>query len=141
MNPQNPANLTIQEAQQILAPFNCIETKSVDSESEKVLIRQALLLLTGHSDYQILGICAGTPEQGLIALKSYAKALGYEASLDISKAENSVYIKFNPFTGLCYFESYTGKHRGVLVSCQSSYQDGINEMYGHLPLELFVLKS
>ena len=141
MNAQNQANLTLREAQKILAPFNCIETKSVDSESEKALIRQALLLLAENSDYQILGICAETPEQGLIALKSYAKALGYEASLDISKAEGSVYIKFNPLTGLCYFESYTGKHRGVLVSCQSSYQDGINEMYGHLPLDLFILKS
>ncbi|MBD2041646.1 DUF1824 family protein [Microcoleus sp. FACHB-672] len=140
MNPQKQANLTIKEAQQILAPFNCIETKSVESESEKVLIRQALLLLAAHSDYQILGICAGTPEQGLLALESYAKALGHEASLDISKAEGAVYIKFNPLTGLCYFDSYTGKHRGVLISCQSSYQDGINEMYGHLPLDLFILK-
>lgn len=137
MNTQVPTHLTIQEAQKILSSFNCVELKSVDSESEKTLIRQAVLLIAEHSDYQIIGICAGTPEQGLLALESYAKALGYETSLDISQAEGSIYIKFNPLTGLCYCESYTGKHRGVLVSCQSSYEDGISEMYGHLPLDLF----
>ncbi|MDP5017066.1 MAG: DUF1824 family protein, partial [Dolichospermum sp.] len=29
-------------------------------------------------------------------------------------------------------------HRGVLVSCQSYQEGGVNEMYGHLPLDLFV---
>lgn len=138
---QNLPNLTVQEAENILKPFNCIEGKSVNSASEKALIRQALLLLADFSDYQILGICADTADQGLTALKTYSKALGYEPTLDLASIDGSVYIKFNPKTGLCYLDAYTGIHRGVLVSCQSSYEGGINEMYGHLPLDLFVLNS
>lgn len=137
MPTQNSTPLTLQEAQALLKPFNCIANKSITSESEKALIRQALLLLTEHSDYQILGICADTAAQGLSALKSYADALGYQSFFDLQPIEGSVYIKFNPKSGLCYLDSYTGIHRGVLVSCQSAYEDGINEMYGHLPLDLF----
>ncbi len=137
MPTQNSTHLTLQEAQELLKPFNCIANKSISSESEKALIRQALLLLIEHSDYQILGICADTAAQGLSALKSYAEALGYPSLFDLQPIEGSVYIKFNPKTGLCYLDSYTGSHRGVLVSCQSAYEDGINDMYGHLPLDLF----
>jgi|SRR4028118_409450 hypothetical protein len=139
MSTQNSTNLTVQEAQELLKPFNCVEGKSVTSESEKALIRQALLLLTELSDYQILGICADTAAEGLTALKTYSEALGYQPTLDLASIDGSVYIKFNPKTGLCYLDSYTGTHRGVLVSCQSAYEGGINEMYGHLPLDLFVL--
>jgi len=131
---------TIQEAQELLKPFNCIENKSIDSEAEKALIRQAILLLTQHSDYQILGICADTVAQGLSALKTYSEALGYQPNLDLTPIDGSVYIKYNPNSGLCYLDSYTGTHRGVLVSCQSAYEDGINDMYGHLPLDLFEMK-
>ena len=137
MSTPNSTNLTIQEAQKLLQPFNCIESKSVSSESEKALIRHALLLLTQHSEYQILGICADTTAQGLLALKTYAKALGYEPNLDLASIDGPVYIKFNPNIGLCYLDSYTGTHRGVLVSYQSSDQGEINDMYGHLPLDLF----
>ncbi|HEY9634067.1 MAG TPA: DUF1824 family protein [Coleofasciculaceae cyanobacterium] len=137
MSTESSTNLTVDEAQQLLKPFNCIEGKSVNSESEKALLRQALLLLTQHSDYQILGICADTMAQGLSALKTYSEALGYDPNLDLSPIDGSVYVKFNPKTGLCYLDSYTGTHRGVLVSYQSSYDGQINEMYGHLPLDLF----
>ncbi|HEY9904636.1 MAG TPA: DUF1824 family protein, partial [Candidatus Sericytochromatia bacterium] len=75
--------------------------------------------------------------QGLLALKTYAKALGYEPNLDLASIDGPVYIKFNPNIGLCYLDSYTGTHRGVLVSYQSSEQGEINDMYGHLPLDLF----
>ena len=132
-----PTNLTVVEAQNILRAFNCMENKSV-AASEKPLIRQALLLLTSLSDYQILGICADTLVQGLLALETYSKALGYQPTLDSAPIPGSVYIKFNPKSGLCYLDSYLGKHRGVLVSCQSSQYGSINEMYGHLPLDLFV---
>ena len=141
MTTQNSNNLTISEAQQLLESFNCIENKSVSSESEKALICQALLLLTKYSDYQILGICADSTSQGLIALQSYAMALGYEPNLNLSTVDGSVYIKFNPNTGLCYVDSYTGTHRGVLVSFQSSEVGEINEMYGHLPLDLFIVRE
>jgi len=138
MSTQNSTHLTVEAAQRILAPFNCKDTKTVDSAEEKALIRQALLLLTRLSDYQILGICADTVEQGLLALETYSQALGYEVNLESPATKDAVYIKFNPKTGLCYLDSYVGKYRGVLVSCQSAYDGGINEMYGHLPLDLFV---
>jgi hypothetical protein len=138
MSTQNSTCLSIEAAQRILAPFNCKQPKSVNSEEEKALVRQALLLLTRMSDYQILGICADNLAQGLLALETYSQSLGYEATLDSPAIEGSVYIKFNPKTGLCYLDSYAGHHRGVLVSCQSAYDEGINEMYGHLPLDLFV---
>jgi len=141
MATQNSTNLTLPEAQKLLNSFNCLEGKSINSESEKALIRQALLLLTEYSDYQILGICADTTSQGLIALKSYSTALGYEPNLNLATIDGSVYIKFNPNTGLCYIDSYTGTHRGVLVSFQSSEVGEINEMYGHLPLDLFIVSQ
>ncbi len=137
MPTQNSVPLTLQEAQQLLKPFNCVENKAINSDSEKVLIRQALLLLTEHSDYQIFGICADTTAQGLSALKSYATALGYNPSLDLESIDGPVYIKFNPKSRNCYLDSYTGIYRGVLISYHSAYENGINEMYGHLPLDLF----
>jgi hypothetical protein len=138
MSTQNLTNLTVQEAQKILKPFNCLEGKTINSKSEQDLIRQALLLLTQHSDYQIFGVCADTTNQGLAALKNYAEALGYQSNFDITPIDGSVYIKHNPNTKLCYLDSYTGIHRGVLVSYQSSDDEGVNEIYGHLPLDLFV---
>ena len=141
MATQNSTNLTLPEAQKLLNSFNCLEGKSINSESEKALIRQALLLLAEYSDYQIFGICADTTSQGLIALKSYSTALGYEPNLNLATIDGSVYIKFNPNTGLCYIDSYTGTHRGVLVYFQSSEVGEINEMYGHLPLDLFIVSQ
>ncbi|HBB34369.1 MAG TPA: DUF1824 domain-containing protein [Cyanobacteria bacterium UBA8803] len=141
MSTQDFTNLTVPEAQAILRPFNCVDGKSITSESEKALIRQALLLVAEHSDYQIFGICADTVGQGLSALKSYSSALGYEPNLNLTPIDDPVYIKFNGNTGLCYLDSYIGEYRGVLVSCQSSFAGGVNEMYGHLPLDLFELNS
>ena len=140
MNTQNPPNLSVQEAQKILKAFSCIDTKSVDSESEKTLIRQALLLLISKSDYQNLGICADSVAQGFLALETYLKALGYEATLDradITSFIGPVYIKFTTQKQSYYLDSYIGKYRGVLVSCQSSQDESINGTYGHLPLDLF----
>jgi hypothetical protein len=137
MSTQNSTPLTISAAEALMKPFNCISVQPVVSDSEKEKLRQALALLAEHSDYQIFGICANTAAQGLSALKTYAQALGYQPNLDLTPIEGAVYIKYNGNSGLCYIDSYTGEHRGVLVSCQSSFEGGINEMYGHLPLDLF----
>jgi hypothetical protein len=77
----------------------------------------------------------------MLALESYLEALGYSVNLKKAEVDSPVYIKFNPKTGLSYLDAYSGNHRGVLVSCQSSQAGGINEMYGHLPLDLFISNS
>jgi Domain of unknown function (DUF1824) len=138
MTSQNQRNFTLQDAKKILNKFNCVDIAPAIKSSEKPLIREALLLFTSLSDYQILGICADTAEEGLSAMRTYSLALGYEPPSDLPVIEGPVYIKLNGKNGLCYLDSYAGHHRGVLVSCQSRVQGGINEMYGHLPLDLFL---
>jgi hypothetical protein len=138
MSTPNHPNLTVQDAKKVLNKFNCLDIAPVLKPSEKASIRQALVYITKLSDYQILGICADTAQEGILAMKTYSHAFGYEAPSDLPAIEGPVYIKLNGKNGLCYIDSYSGHHRGVLVSCQSYQQGGINEMYGHLPLDLFV---
>lgn len=136
----NSANLNVEQAQKILKEFSCTDTKSVDSEAQKALIRQALLLLTSKSDSQNLGVCADSTAQGFLALETYLQALGYKINLDQADTTSGVgpvYIKFSTQRESYYLDSYTGKYRGVLVTCQSLH-DEINGTYGHLPLDLFV---
>jgi hypothetical protein len=134
----NHPNLTIADAKKVLNKFNCLDIAPILKPSEKESVRRALTFITKLSDYQILGICADTAEEGLLAMRTYSHALGYEVPIDLPLVEGPVYIKLNGKNGLCYLDSYAGHHRGVLVSCQSYYEGGINEMYGHLPLDLFV---
>ncbi len=138
MSIPNHQNLTAEEAKKLLNKFNCLDIAPVLKPSEKSVIRSALILLTNLADYQILGICADTAEEAILAMKTYSLALGYEAPNNLPTPEGPVYIKLNGKNGLCYLDSYAGHHRGVLVSCQSNDEGGINEMYGHLPLDLFV---
>ncbi|MBN3869212.1 MAG: DUF1824 family protein [Nostoc sp.] len=138
MSTPNPQNLTDEEAKKILKKFNCLDIAPILNPSEKIVVRSALILLTKLADYQILGICADTAEEGILAMKTYSLALGYEPPDNLLTPEGPVYIKLNGKNGLCYLDSYAGHHRGVLVSCQSEDEEGINEMYGHLPLDLFV---
>ncbi len=131
-------NFTIADAKKILNKFNCVDIAPKIKPSEKGLIREALLLMAKLSDYQILGICADTEAEGMLAMETYSLALGYEPPSNLPSIEGPVYIKLNGKTGVCHIDSYLGHHRGVLVSCQSFSPNGINEMYGHLPLDLFV---
>jgi Domain of unknown function (DUF1824) len=124
-------------AHRLLKQWDCT-AQPQPSDTERDAIHKALILLTKHSDYQILGICADSAGQGIQALNDYAIAL----SLPIPESwpnlpPGPVYLKLNPKLGRCYADTYPGEHRGVLVSYQSAYDDGINEMYGHLPLDLF----
>ncbi|OCQ96345.1 hypothetical protein BCD67_25490 [Oscillatoriales cyanobacterium USR001] len=131
--------LTVEEAQKIIETFTCLDMRIMPSNLEREQLRKALLLLANSSDYQMLGICASSIEEGFLALEAYLKALGYEANLDYTtkSVDGSVYIKFNTLKGSYYVDSYNGTFRGVLVSCQSSIEGGINGTYGHLPLDLF----
>ncbi|MGJ3245934.1 MAG: DUF1824 family protein [Elainellaceae cyanobacterium] len=130
------SDLPLDDARQILKRFDCL-TNSQVSASDKALIRRALRQVIPQSDHQILGICADDLQQGRAALHSYTEALGYSVSGDLTPVDGSVYIKFNPRSGLLYADTYTGEHRGVLVSCQSDDESGLNDMFGHLPLDLF----
>jgi hypothetical protein len=123
-------------AHKILKQFDTLKPAPEEPVDWDIL-QQALLVAASQSDYQMLGVCADTLEQGIRALESYAKALSYSPNLNLEPVEGSVYIKFNPNSGKCYASPYDGEHRGVLVSCQSADDTDINEMYGHLPLDLF----
>ena len=141
MSAQNPTNLTIETAQQILQDFTCLDMKSVESVTQKQVLGEALLLVADLSDYQMLGVCATSTNEGFLALETYLKALGYQPVFDsnaVPAMTGSVYIKFNTLKGSYYIDSYTGTYRGVLVSCQSAAEDGVSGTYGHLPLDLFV---
>ena len=129
------SELTLEAAQNLLRQFLCLERSP--NTPDPVLVRQALLLVATHSDYQMLGICADTVDQAATALKAYLTALGYDPTPEISPLEGAVYVKFNPKRDRCHVAPYDGIHRGVLVSCQSAYDGDVNETFGHLPLDLF----
>jgi hypothetical protein len=84
-------------------------TKSVNLESEKAQIRQALLLLKEHSDYQILRYLCRYNEQGLLAENS-KNCFCYEPNYIFDGVDGAIYLKFNSIAKLCYFEE----------SCQAS---------------------
>lgn len=130
-------NLTLDDAKKMLRQFICIGQVTGENAPAPALIRKALLLVADRSDYQIFGICADSSEQASQALKHYLEALGYDLMPEVTAIDGAVYVKFNPKTGRCHTDSYTGQHRGVLVSCQSAYDGDVNETFGHLPLDLF----
>ncbi|NJR38784.1 MAG: DUF1824 family protein [Leptolyngbyaceae cyanobacterium CSU_1_4] len=131
--------LTLETAHRILQQFSA-QRLDFEKPTDTVSVQEALLWVAAHSDYQILGVCADSLEEGIRALEGYARALNYSPNLDLEPMEGSVYIKFNP-NSKCYASLYDGKHRGVLVSCQSADATDVNEMYGHLPLDLFEQES
>jgi hypothetical protein len=134
MSSADLSSLTPAEAHRILKQFDGFGSTV---SAPIALVKQSLLLLANRSEHQMLGVCADTLAQGIQALAHYSEALGYSPDLNLNPVAGAVYIKFNPMAGKCYASPYEGQHRGVLVSCQSSEEDGINEMYGHLPLDLF----
>ncbi|MEA5596920.1 DUF1824 family protein [Rivularia sp. UHCC 0363] len=137
MTSKPQTQITVEAAKKILSKYDFVDIAAQLKPSEKISVRQALTLLASLCDYQILGICADTTEEGIEAMKSYCQALGYQPPSDLPLIDGPVYIKLNGKNGLCYIDSYLGHHRGVLVSCQSSSDGGMNHMYGHLPLDLF----
>lgn len=133
--------MNINEADQILKQVDCLNPAfQSDNTASIPTMQEAVKIVAQHSDFQILGICAASVEEGVAALRAYASALNYtidQIPESFQAVQGTAYIKFNPKAQILYADSYTGDHRGVLVSCQSAYSDGLNEMYGHLPLTLF----
>jgi hypothetical protein len=128
---------SLEESHRLLKQFDCLHPATSLTTSDRNQLQQALLQVASQSEYQMLGICAETFAEAQQALMTYATALGYCLNTELEAIEGPVYIKFNPKSGGCYANPYVGDHRGVLVSCQSAYETGLNEMYGHLPLDLF----
>ncbi len=130
--------LTLESALALLRQFTCLDLLSQTPRPEAASVQEALLLVREHSDYQNFGISAETATAAIAALHTYLQALDYaERPTPTESVAGPVYLKFNPKTQLCYLNPYTGNHRGVLVSCQSAYDGNVNEMFGHLPLDLW----
>lgn len=140
MSPQTPADLTVVEAQRLLEQFACMDITATASIDNPARVRQALVLLANESEYQMLGICASSRTEAITALKEYLPKLGYNAEINsdgIPDIEGPVYIKFNGRSMSYHISPYLEKYRGVLVSCQSWGENGVNGTYGHFPLDLF----
>jgi Domain of unknown function (DUF1824) len=132
-NPSDPVAI----AHACLSEYTCLESRSLETSTDQTQLQQALLTVCAASDRQLFGICADSLEQGVAALDSYLKALGYPQVYPLEPLEGAIFIKCNPSRGKCYREPYSGSHRGVLISCQSDLDDGLNQTYGHLPLNLW----
>ncbi|MBE9143687.1 DUF1824 family protein [Planktothrix mougeotii] len=136
----DPMPLTVKDAEALLKDFICNDVISPISEAENAKIQQALLLLNRESEYLMIGICADSKEQALTALTDYLKAFQYSINVEenaLDTVEGAVYLKFNGRHQTFYISPYLEKYRGVLISFQSTEEDGINGVYGHFPLDLF----
>jgi Domain of unknown function (DUF1824) len=130
--------MTRDEAVKLLRLFTCIDRIPADQIPDNAAVKAALAIVREHSDYQILGICADNLAAAKQALESYIQAFDYQFLPVIPPIEGeAIYVKYNPKLRSCHSDSYIGDHRGVLVSCQSSYDEDINELFGHLPLDLY----
>ncbi len=137
---------SITEAVSLLKKHSCNAVATIDSPEEKEQLQQALLLITSLSEWENIGICADDEAQGLKALETYLKALGYKPQLESytfqdvrtqkTAADSPVYIKFNTQKLFYYLDSYLGEYRGVLVAIQAA-DDQIVGTYGYFPLDLF----
>ncbi len=144
MSEYNTTQLKIDEAVSLLKKYSCKSIGNIDSDIEKQQLRQALLLVVSLSEWENIGICAKNETEGIMALKSYLKGLGYESELNSysfqdvrdNKSDSPVYIKCNTQKLSYYLDSYLGEGRGVLVAIQGE-DNNIIGTYGYFPLDLF----
>lgn len=139
MSASQPTNLTLDQALKILKSYDCASVSNTESLVETEQLRNSLLMITNLASSQNLGICADDSQQGFATLTNYLAALGYQNDFEgenVPHSSEPVYIKFNTQKMSYYLDEYTGKYRGVLVSCQSE-DDLIAGTYGHFPLDLF----
>lgn len=133
-------HFTENSAETFLNQFICLEDIDGIPSDDRAKIREALHLLLPRSDYQTLGVCAETLAQAVTALNQYLKGLGHTLSLALpeeNSTKGAVYLKYNTRKQGYYLDRYQGPYRGVLVSLQSDYIDGLQGTYGHFPLDLF----
>ena len=122
-----------------LAQFSRLETPPVLSDTESANVRAALKLFNEAADYETLGVCADTLEEGKAAIEAYVATLRRPIQLDRDPRSGPVYLKFNTLKGAWYLDDYVGTARGVLISFHASEPevDVINGTYGPFPLDLF----
>jgi len=141
MSTLQPNNLTLDRALKILKSYDdSIPASNAEPLPELKELRSSLLLISNLSPAKNLGICADSSQQSFASLSSYLKALGYKHDFTQEKINHSsqpVYLKFNTQKMSYYLDDYTGKYRGVLISCQTE-DDQIAGTYGHFPLDLFL---
>jgi hypothetical protein len=130
----HPTESQVTTARSLLLSYQNSATTVVPTQVET---RQALLTLLPAIDYVMLGICANNWVEGILALKQYSQALNLPQLLPTPELTGAVYIKFNPRQPKCYAAAYQGIDRGVLVAAQSDDLSKLNQMFGHLPLDLF----
>ena len=138
----DPTNPAIPTAQHLLRQFMCIDLGASTEGLDPETVRSAVQTVAQASEYQIFGVCADNAVQGIKALHAYLEGLGYTARPELAATAGAaiagpIYIKYNPKLDRCHNDRYIGEHRGVLVSCQSAYEEDVNETFGHLPLDLF----
>ncbi len=109
------------------------------SDSQAQAIRSALLWLNDISEYQTLGVCAGSLADAEAAVKGYVAALSQPINVDIPAQDGAVFLKFNTLKNAWYVDGYSGDSRGVLVTYHTSEPelDDVNGTYGPFPLDLF----
>ena len=131
-------SINIAEAVKLLKVYSYSTDNKDNSPQTLEKLRKALVLVARESEWENIGICADNYTQGLDALASYLKALGYSYDLSQQHPESAepIYIKFNTRTMNYYVDSYSGNARGVLVAMQGS-EEAILGTYGYFPLNLF----
>ena len=132
-------SLTIAEAVKLLKLYSYSTDERDNSPQTLEQLQKALVLVAQESEWENIGICADNLTQGLEALASYLKALGYRYNFSQQHPESAepVYIKFNTRKMNYYVDSYTGSSRGVLVAVQGS-EEAVLGTYGYFPLDFFI---
>ena len=113
------------------------------SSCETPPLRAACVSLAARSGSVMLGLCSGSSEEGLAALKAWTAGLGLPRKLLHGLDRDGVpvavpgpvFIKYNSASGDAFLSGYAGEARGVLYT--PGLPDGAFRQYGYLPEKLF----
>lgn len=135
----DPTTADIAAMRKRLNQFSCLTTPPDLGEAEDEQVRQDLATFNDLSDYQTLGICAGSLAEAKTAMEAFLAALGVTVTLDLPAREGAVYLKFNTLKGAWYLDDYSGQSRGVLITFHSSEPEleDLVGTYGPFPFALF----
>ncbi|MFZ4676819.1 MAG: DUF1824 family protein [Nodosilinea sp.] len=134
-----PTAAAIAVVRQRLIRFSCLTIPPDLSAVEAEQVRADIRDFNDWSDYQTLGICAGTLAEAKQAMESFLIALGVSVGLDLPAREGAVYLKFNTLKGAWYLDDYSGPSRGMLITFHTSDPEvaEVGGTYGPFPVDLF----